>query len=182
MPLLRVLRCGAGPSLSLNAGWGRPASEALNPTSQPSVRFRARGKFQMGGRVIPLCKHTVRGKSGFCICSWDLWRLLGRFIEYNVSIEDFVSKVPGSCVCVHTPTPDKTSTQRNAHIQLWPHRNAYTEFWTQKYMQLFTHRNTFIPLQTRKYIQLRTHVKLHTDVHRNTCTKEAHTYTYKPTL
>lgn len=47
----------------------------------------------------------------------------------------------------HTHTPQtKISTQRRAHIQLWPHRNAYTELWAEKYMQLFTHRNTFIPL------------------------------------
>ena len=56
-PSASVLGPGA-PSLCLNVGLGS-ASEALNPASYPRVGFRARGKFGINRRVIPLSKPTL---------------------------------------------------------------------------------------------------------------------------
>lgn len=56
-PSASVLGPGA-PSLCLNVGLGS-ISEALNPASYPGVGFRARGKFVINCRVIPLSKPAL---------------------------------------------------------------------------------------------------------------------------
>lgn len=89
----------------------------------------------------------------------------------------YPSKIPFSRdledVCPHTQKPDK-KFHTEKYTQLWTHRNAYTQVWTQKYMQLFTHRNTVTQLRTLNYGHRNTIMDSCKNTHRHT-----QKYTYK---